>query len=308
MLVVAALGGNALMKRGEAPEAAVMQRNITIAARAIAEIARFHDIVVTHGNGPQIGLLALQAEAYDAVAPYPLDVLGAESEGMIGYLIDRELQNQLPKRPVATLLTQVEVDIDDPAFRTPTKPIGRVYGEETARRLARERGWTIAPDGGGYRRVVPSPQPRRIVETTAIRLLLDAGVIVVCTGGGGIPVAISNSGFVRGVEAVVDKDLSSALLASALGADALLLLTDIDGVYETWPGDNARRIVTGSPAALSAMQFAPGTMGPKVEAACAFASETTGFAAIGHVGLASRILAGETGTRIDANAGPIVWS
>jgi carbamate kinase len=245
MLIVIALGGNALLKRGQSLEAEIQQRNISTATAAIAEIAREHQVVVTHGNGPQVGLLALQAEAYKQVRPYPLDVLGAETEGAIGYLLERELRNQLPERQVVTLLTQIEVDRDDPAFTRPTKPIGPLYTQAEAERLAAERGWAIAPEGNAYRRVVPSPEPHRIIELSAIRLLLQAGAIVICAGGGGIPVIVTAAGEIRGVEAVIDKDLATALLAEELSADVLLLLTDVDSVYLNWGLPTAERLKQG---------------------------------------------------------------
>ena len=234
MRVVAALGGNALIRRGEPADAESQRANVTRAVAALAPIAREHELVVTHGNGPQVGLLALLGEAYGAVRPYPLDVLGAESEGMIGYLLDQELFNQLGDARVATMLTQVVVDPDDPAFASPSKPIGPVYERGEAERLASERGFAIAKDGEDWRRVVPSPEPRRIIELESIRVLLDAGVIVVCVGGGGIPVAAGPAGALMGVEAVIDKDLAAALLARELGAEVLLLLTDVSSVEVDW--------------------------------------------------------------------------
>src|SRR5689334_16798966 len=227
MLIVAALGGNALLRRNESLDAETAQRNVKIAASALADIAREHQLVVTHGNGPQIGLLALQSEAFRDVRTYPLDVLGAESEGMIGYLLERELGNVLGSVPVASLITQTVVDALDPAFRKPTKPIGPVYDEARAQALAGERGWSVALDGADWRRVVASPTPRSIVELPTIRLLLEHGVVVVCAGGGGVPVVVDSAGARHGVEAVVDKDSASALLARQLGADLLLLLTDV---------------------------------------------------------------------------------
>jgi carbamate kinase len=242
MLLVLALGGNALLRRGEPLEAEVQRRNLLDAtAQALAPIARKHRVVVTHGNGPQVGLLALQAAAYKDVAPYPLDILGAETEGMIGYLIEQSLANELRDREIATLLTQVEVEPSDPAFARPTKPIGPVYGEAAARELAARSSWTIVPDGSGFRRAVPSPIPRRIREINVIKLLIRAGVIVICAGGGGIPVMRTPDGGVCGVEAVIDKDLSAALLAEQIGADALLLLTDVPAVWTKWPRGRAYR-------------------------------------------------------------------
>ncbi len=241
MLVVVALGGNALLRRGQPADVTVQRANVAAAVEAVVELAREHDVVVTHGNGPQVGLLALQGEAYGAVKPYPLDVLGAESEGMIGYLLDQELVNRFAgTRQVATLLTQLIVDTDDPAFRRPEKFIGPVYDRSTADRLAIERGWTIAADGQHWRRVVPSPEPRSIVELGTIKLLVDAGVLVICVGGGGIPVTVDRDGRLSGVEAVVDKDRAAALLAEGLGADALLMLTDVAGVEVGYGSPQAR--------------------------------------------------------------------
>jgi carbamate kinase len=299
MQIVIALGGNALIKRGQPLEADLQLHNISIAAKAIAEITQKNTVIVTHGNGPQVGLLALQAEAYNRIKPYPLDVLSAESEGMIGYLIEQELRNQLPNRQVATLLTQVEVDAKDPAFLHPTKPIGPLYTQAEAKQMVTERGWTIAPDGDAYRRVVPSPEPRRIIELSTIRLLVQSGAIVVCTGGGGIPVVVTTDG-IRGVEAVIDKDLAAALLATELNADALLLLTDIDAVYSKWGSPKAEPLRQVTPQELRSYTFAPGSMAPKVEAACRFVDATNGFVGIGRLEDAVAILAGQAGT--------IVWS
>ena len=295
MLIVIALGGNALLRPGERPEASVQRANVRVAAAAVAELARRHDVVVTHGNGPQIGWLALQAEAVSR--PDPLDVLGAESEALIGYLIEQELAPLLPGREIATLLTQVEVDPGDPAFAAPTKPIGPLYAEG-APAQARERGWSIAAVHGGFRRVVPSPEPRRIRELGVIRRLAGAGVVVICAGGGGIPVAATAGGALRGVEAVVDKDLTAALLASELGAGALLLLTDVAAVYADWPSPAQRPLRRVTPRELRAHHFAPGSMGPKVEAACRFAERSGRPAAIGALADAVRVLAGEVGTLV----------
>jgi carbamate kinase len=296
--LVVALGGNALLRRGEPLTAEIQRRHAAQAMTLVAELAADHDVVLTHGNGPQVGLLALQALAYADVPPYPLDVLGAESEGMIGYVLEQELQNRLPERTAVTVLTQVVVDHDDPAFRRPTKPIGPVYTEEQARRLALELGWTVAPDGGHFRRVVASPRPLRIVELSAIRMLVDAGAIVVCTGGGGIPVTMNGAGTLRGVEAVIDKDLAAELLARSLEADFLLMLTDVPAVMRDWGAPDARPIERATPAELRTMQFADGSMGPKVDAACRFVEATGGIAAIGALGDATRIVAGEAGTRV----------
>ena len=255
---------------------------------------------MTHGNGPQVGLLALQGAAYSQVAPYPLDVLGAESEGMIGYLLDQELVNTLGTRDVATLLTQVIVDRDDPAFEHPTKFVGPVYSEPEARQLAYARRWTVAQDGEHWRRVVPSPEPRSIVELRTIRLLVEAGVVVICVGGGGIPVVVDREGRLHGIEGVVDKDLAAALLAEGLGADALLMLTDVPAVEVGWGTPTARRLGDVTVGELSGMTFAPGSMGPKVQAACRFAERTGGLAAIGSLADAVDILEGRCGTRVRA--------
>jgi len=300
-LVVAALGGNALLLRNEVAGADVQRRHAAVAARSIAKLAAGNDLVVTHGNGPQVGLLALQSAADPSVLPLPLDVLDAETEGLIGYLLEQELTNALPGRSVATLLTQVVVDLDDAAFTNPTKPIGPVYDAATARRIAADRGWAMARDGDALRRVVPSPVPRDIVEIGTIRLLLAAGVIVVCVGGGGIPVVVDAEGALRGVEAVIDKDLASGLLAELLAADALLILTDVDGVQRDFGTPGARRIPSASIAELRAMQFAPGSMRPKIAAACAFVERTGGLAGIGRLDEATEVLAGVAGTLV-ANA------
>jgi carbamate kinase len=302
MLVVTALGGNALVRRGEPADVSTQRGNVATAVKAIAALAAEHDVVVTHGNGPQVGLLALQGEAYKEVDPYPLDVLGAETEGMIGYLLEQGLVNELGGARVATLLTQVVVDADDPAFERPTKPIGPVYDRETAARLAAERGWALASDGGGRRRVVASPEPRSIVELPTIRLLVEAGVIVVCVGGGGIPVLLDDHGRLRGAEAVIDKDLAAALLARRLEADALLLLTDVPAVEVGWGTPEARPLGEVACSELRAIDFQPGSMGPKVEAACRFAEATGAMAGIGALGDAAAILRGERGTRVSSGA------
>jgi carbamate kinase len=303
MLVVLALGGNALLRRGQPLEAEVQRRNLLEAvAEAVTPIARKHQLVITHGNGPQIGLLALQAAAYEDVRPYPLDVLGAESEGMIGYLLEQALSNALPQREIATLLTQVEVDGADPAFAEPSKPIGPLYGEVEARQLEAQTSWTFVPDAHGFRRAVPSPAPRRIREINVIKLLVRSGMVVICAGGGGIPVVATADGALRGVEAVIDKDLSSALLAEEIDADALLLLTDVPAVWSRWPMSAGRPIGRIAPADLRSFTFDPGSMGPKVEAACRFAERTGRMAAIGAINDAEAILAGNAGTIVAASA------
>jgi len=299
--VVIALGGNALLKRGEPPTADAQRANVARAAQAVAEVARAHAVVVTHGNGPQVGLLALQAEVSARVPPYPLDILDAETEGMIGYLIEQELASHLPGRKIATLLTQIEVAAGDPAFLKPSKPIGPAYAAAEARQLAQARGWTIGLDGNAWRRVVPSPEPQRILELATIKLLVDAGVIVICAGGGGIPVVVTPSGGIHGVEGVIDKDLAAALLARELAADALLLLTDVDAVYRNWNTPAASPLRAATARELRQQRFAPGSMGPKVEAACRFVETTGGFSGIGRIEDALEVLEGRRGTIVRAN-------
>ncbi len=298
--IVAALGGNALLRRGEPLRVDLQRANVKTAAAALAAVAELHEVVVTHGNGPQIGLLAIQAAALTGIEPYPLDVLGAESEGMIGYILEQELRNALPGREVATLLTQVEVDPADPAFARPTKPIGPVYPEEEARRLATAHGWVIARDGAGFRRVVPSPEPLRILELPIIRLLIDAGVLLICAGGGGIPVAARGDAL-SGIEAVIDKDLAAAQLAENIEADMLVLLTDVPGVLRDIerPDSVIARVL---PADLRSMHLPAGSMGPKAEAACRFVERTGRRAVIGALEDALALAAGTAGTEIAAIA------
>ena len=301
MLVVAALGGNALLKRGEPLTAGVQRNNVQIAARSLAAVVRAgHDLVVTHGNGPQVGLLALQGASYKPDEAYPLDVLGAETEGMIGYMIEQELENALEHdRPVATLLTQVVVDPRDPAFEKPTKFVGPVYDREEAERRAAGAGWSIAPDGDKWRRVVPSPKPLEIPDMRVLKLLLDQGVVVVCAGGGGIPVLRREDGSMVGIEAVIDKDAASALLASQLGADALLLLTDVDAVYRDFGTDQSTPLSELTVAEARALEMPAGSMGPKLQAACDFA-QAGGISGIGRLQDAVAILEGSAGTRVSA--------
>lgn len=302
-----ALGGNALVRRGQSLDVSVQRANAKVAAEAVAAVARDHRVVVTHGNGPQVGLLALQNEAYREVRSYPLDVLDAESAGMVGYLLEQELGRHLARDRLATLLTQVVVDADDAAFDHPTKPVGPVVDEAQACRMAAERRWTVAPDGQGWRRVVPSPEPRRIVELATIRILVDHGVTVICTGGGGIPVVVDAHGALVGVEAVIDKDLAAALLAAELGADALLLLTDVEGVYEGWGTDDPRLVRQATPSTLRRAALPAGSMGPKAEAAARFVENGGRLAAIGSLEAASALLKGTAGTvvRGDRTFGPV---
>lgn len=299
MLVVAALGGNALLRRGEPLTADTQRANVKVAAQSLANIVRAgHQIVITHGNGPQVGLLALQGAAYKPDEAYPLDVLGAETEGMIGYIIEQELENALGHdRPVATLLTQVLVDKDDPAFNAPTKFVGPVYDKEEAETRADAAGWHIAQDGNMWRRVVPSPKPLDIPDIRVIQLLLDQNVVVICAGGGGIPVLRRDDGSMIGVEAVIDKDAASALLAQQLDADALLLLTDVDAIYRDFGKETAEPIHTLTSAEADTLDLPAGSMGPKLAAACHFA-ESGGISGIGKLEDALAILQHTAGTSV----------
>jgi len=304
--VLVALGGNALLKRGEPMTAEVQRSNIRTAALALAPVAAAHQIVLSHGNGPQVGLLALQAAAYRDVEAYPLDVLGAQTEGMIGYLIEQELGNALPAEvPLATILTMVEVDVDDPAFQDPTKFVGPIYDDEQAEALAAQKGWTFKRDGDHLRRVVPSPEPRRIFEIRPIRWLLDQGTLVICAGGGGIPTSwvAGEDRTLTGVEAVIDKDLASELLAREVGAELFIMATDVDGVYEGWGTDSQRRLDRVTVAELRGREFAAGSMGPKVEAAARFVEATGGRAAIGSLADIEQIVEGTAGTNVVAGTG-----
>lgn len=300
MRIVVALGGNALLKRGEPMTADVQRANVRKAALALTDLARDHQIVVAHGNGPQVGLLALQAAAYTDVPSYPLDILGAESVGMIGYLVEQELANALPQDArIGTLLTQIEVDRDDPAFGDPRKPIGPIYESNEAREVARLHGWPLVEESKGkWRRVVASPLPGRITQIKTIRLLVEGGVIVICAGGGGIPVIRNDEGDLVGIEAVIDKDRAAGLLAEELSADAFLMLTDVEAVYENWGTPKQAAIQNTTPAGLAGMSFAAGSMGPKVDAACAFVSNAGRIAGIGRLEDARAILEGRRGTTV----------
>ena len=298
MRVVVALGGNALLQRGQPMTAENQRANVAIAAKALAPLAPDYQLVISHGNGPQVGLLSLQSAAYKEVEEYPLDILGAQTEGMIGYIIEQELGNLLPmEESLATILTMVEVDPEDPAFDNPTKPIGPVYSEEEAKALADERGWIVAPDGEHWRRVVASPEPQRIFEMRPIHWLLEKGVTVICAGGGGIPTVYKPDGTLEGVEVVIDKDRASALLAFELDAGLLILATDTDGVYLDWGTDNARRIERATPDDMDRHDFEEGSMGPKVEAACDFIRRSGGRAVIGALADLEGMVAGTAGTQ-----------
>jgi len=303
MRVLVALGGNALLKRGEPMTADAQRQNIRVAARALAPVARDHELVLSHGNGPQVGLLALQAAAFTEVEAYPLDVLGAETEGMVGYLIEQELGNVLPSEvPIATMLTMIEVDRGDPAFADPTKFVGPIYAEADARALTAEKGWAFKRDGDHMRRVVPSPAPRRIFEIRPIRWLLEHGVVVICAGGGGIPTAWveSEERTLEGIEAVIDKDLASELLAREIDADVFVMATDVDGVYEGWGTPDQRRLDRVTPTELRERDFAAGSMGPKVDAAARFVEATGRRAAIGSLAEIEQIVEGRAGTNVVA--------
>ena len=297
--VVVALGGNALLRRGEPLEADIQRQNIAKAAQTIAEIGKEYNVVLVHGNGPQVGLLALQGLEYKKVNPYPLDVLGSETQGMIGYMLMQELKNLLPEQDVSCMLTQMTVDPNDPAFADPTKPIGPVYQEAEAREMAEKYHWTVKPDGQYFRRVVPSPLPTGIVESDAITTLIKQDHLVICTGGGGIPVKKENGKLV-GVEAVIDKDMSAAYLAQQLNADALLILTDADAVYLDWGKPTQKALRSTTPRELAQYAFDAGSMGPKIDASCDFIKKGGKLVGIGALADGLAILKGEAGTNIIA--------
>jgi carbamate kinase len=309
MRILVALGGNALLRRGEPMTAEAQRANVRIAAEALAAIHPGNELVVTHGNGPQVGLLALQGAAYDPNQLYPLDVLGAETEGMIGYMIEQEMGNLLPfEVPFATVLTMVEVDREDPGFKNPTKFIGPVYAETEAKRLQSEKGWVMKQDGDKWRRVVASPQPKRIFEMRPIKWLLEKGAVVIAAGGGGIPTVYEPGRKLRGIEAVIDKDLCSELLARELDADLFIMATDADAVFENWGKPNARAMRRASPEALTAYPFPAGSMGPKVDAARRFAEATGKRAAIGALKDLPGIISGQAGTTVTKEAAGIEWA
>jgi carbamate kinase len=299
--ILVALGGNALLRRGEPMTAEAQRANVAVAAASLAPIAAQHELVISHGNGPQVGLLALQSAAYTAVEGFPLDVLGAQTEGMIGYLIEQELGNRLPpEAPLATMLTMIEVAADDPAFGDPTKFVGPIYGDAEADALAAEKGWVFKRDGDHMRRVVASPVPQRIFELRPIRWLLEHGTVVICAGGGGIPTTWEpgKDRVLTGIEAVIDKDLASELLARDLEADLFVMATDVDGVYEGWGTPDQRKLDRVTPEELAATTFAAGSMGPKVAAAAQFVARTGRRAAIGALNEIEDIVAGRAGTNV----------
>ncbi len=305
MRLVIALGGNAMLRRGQAASFGNLQANIQQAAVQLARVAAQHQVLLTHGNGPQVGLMALQAEAYAALNPavpaYPLDMLGAESQGLLGYLLEQAVANELPPaHTVVSVITRVEVDPQDPAFQHASKPIGPVYPASEAAALASAHGWTLGPDGAGVRRLVPSPAPLRVPALTALGWLLDRGAFVIAAGGGGIPVVQRRKApnVLEGVEAVIDKDHCAALLAIALQADHLLIATDVAGVLLDWGLPTERLLKTATTAELAPQRFAEGSMGPKVAAACAFVQATGRRAAIGSLEAIEGLVAGTAGTQV----------
>jgi|SRR6478735_12400116 len=301
MRVVVALGGNALLKRGEPMTAENQRTNVRSAAPALAAVAAEHELVLSHGNGPQVGLLALQAAAYTEVEAYPLDILGAQTEGMIGYVLEQELGNAMPPdTPLATMLTMVQVDPADPAFEDPTKFVGPIYTQVEADALAAKKGWVFKPDGDSWRRVVPSPKPQHIFEIQPIRWLLEHGVVLICAGGGGVPTMFLPAAETTliGVEAVIDKDLASELLAREVDAELFVMATDVDAVYADWGTPQQRALGRVTPEELRRVEFPAGSMGPKVDAACRFVEATGGRAAIGSLTQIQQIVDGEAGTHV----------
>ena len=307
MKIVIALGGNALLKRGEPMTAENQRENVKTACAQIARVYDGNQLIITHGNGPQVGLLALQNNAYKEVPMYPLDVLGAETAGMIGYMIQQELSNTVPdSASIATMLTQIQVDPKDPAFQKPSKPVGPVYSKEEADKIAAEKGWTMAPDNDKYRRVVASPKPVNIFGLEPLKTLIDNKYIVVCGGGGGIPTWVDDKGKQHGAEAVIDKDLATALLATLIDADLFVIATDVDGAYLDWGKPEQKRIALAAPDAALAFGFASGSMGPKIEAAANFAKATGKDAVIGALADIEQIVAGKAGTRISGKAEGVI--
>ncbi|MFE9017609.1 carbamate kinase [Streptomyces sp. NPDC007808] len=300
MRIVVALGDNALLRRGERPDADVQRTNIVRVATAIAALAHEHELVITHGNEPQLGLLAAQSTADAALsAPYPLDLLGAQTQGMIGSLLERTLRGVLPGRRVVTLLTHTRVRPDDPAFAHPSAFVGPLYPQRAARFLAAKYGWLMAQDRHGWRRLVPAPDAERILEADVVRVLLDAGTVVVCAGGGGVPVVRDRAtGALHGLDAVVDKDLAAARLAEEVKADFLLVLTDVPNVYAAYGTPDQRPVLDATPAELRDAHYAEGSMGPKAEAAARFVENTGQLAGIGALDAAYEIVHGRSGTLV----------
>jgi carbamate kinase len=295
--VVAALGGNALLERGEPPDSDIQQGHVASAVAALAPLARDHELIITHGNGPQVGLLAMESARDPALSrPYPFDVLGAQTQGMIGYWLVQALQNALPGRLAGCLVCRTLVSAEDPAFADPVKFVGPVYDEARARQLAADYGWQVRQDGASWRRVVPSPEPVQLLDLPLIKGLLTSGAIVVCAGGGGVPVTQDAAGVMHGVEAVVDKDLTAALLGCSVRAEALLLLTDVESVQENFGTAQARPIRLATAGDMRARPFPAGSMGPKVDAACRFVEAAGGMAAIGRLDDAAALLDRTAGT------------
>ncbi|MEV0344382.1 carbamate kinase [Nonomuraea sp. NPDC050680] len=303
MRVIVALGGNAVLRRSQRADVEPQIANVTNAAKTLAKLAEKHELIITHGNGPQVGLLALEsANDPRLTRPYPFDTLGAETQGMIGYWMLQALQNALPGRQVLAMVTQTLVSAVDPAFENPTKFVGPVYDQDEAMKLAKEYGWTVAADGHDWRRVVPSPTPQRVVETRLISKMVREGVVVICAGGGGIPVIRDEHGRLSGVEAVIDKDSTASMLAEALECDAFLILTDVPRVLKDFGTAHQSELANTTPHELRALDFPAGSMGPKVEAVCRFVETTGDMAAIGELGQAEQILEGTAGTIVTPNA------
>lgn len=313
MRIVVALGGNALLKRGEPMTAQNQSANIRLAAEQLAKVKPKNELIISHGNGPQVGLLALQHAAYYAqdnkIEPYPLDVLVSQTVGMIGYMLQQELTNLLPATPTQTLVTQVIVDEHDPAFSKPSKPIGQVYTQAEAEKLAAEKGWTVMPDGQYYRRAVPSPKPQDVTGINAVKALLAQDHIVICGGGGGVPCVKNAQGQLTGVEAVVDKDLATAVIANQLDADLFIIATDVNAACVNFQKEGERKIAKANPAALEALsaEFAAGSMGPKVQAVINFVKATGKDAAIGSLADIENIVAGKAGTRVSLSVDEVVF-
>ena len=313
MRIVVALGGNALLKRGEPMTAQNQSANIRLAAEQLAKVKPKNELIISHGNGPQVGLLALQHAAYYAqdskIEPYPLDVLVSQTVGMIGYMLQQELTNLLPTTPTQTLVTQVIVDEHDPAFSKPSKPIGQVYTQAEAEKLAAEKGWTVMPDGQYYRRAVPSPKPQDVTGINAVKALLAQDHIVICGGGGGVPCVKNAQGQLTGVEAVVDKDLATAVIANHLDADLFIIATDVNAACVNFQKEGERKIAKANPAALEALsaEFAAGSMGPKVQAVINFVKATGKDAAIGSLADIEDIVAGKAGTRVSLSVDEMVF-
>lgn len=313
MRIVVALGGNALLKRGEPMTAQNQSANIRLAAEQLAKVKPKNELIISHGNGPQVGLLALQHAAYYAqdskIEPYPLDVLVSQTVGMIGYMLQQELTNLLPATPTQTLVTQVIVDEHDPAFSKPSKPIGQVYTQAEAEKLAAEKGWTVMPDGQYYRRAVPSPKPQDVTGINAVKALLAQDHIVICGGGGGVPCVKNAQGQLTGVEAVVDKDLATAVIANHLDADLFIIATDVNAACINFQKEGERKIAKANPAALEALsaEFAAGSMGPKVQAVINFVKATGKDAAIGSLADIEDIVAGKAGTRVSLSVDEVVF-